>query len=260
MTTKRTTKMMMAAILAMVFVFGSQAVEIIESDCLAEAEGIATLAVVGAPQGVVEDALSIDEYLNGCLDECFEQFLMTAENVVEEEPAKVIRVAVVDFSSAAGESFTSCNITMKSMDKAGPQFSEAVASRISDWSEYEIVDRDVVTRAITKYKLSKKGLHSEASLKKLAELLDVQLVLIGQTEGTAWSGKGHAGGSLFASIQMLSAVNADVLWSIDGSITDAQSSRQLVPSLADDMTGRLYAEIQAVESVQSMLALRTVER
>ena len=242
MTTKRTIQMMLMAVLAVFFGLSSQAIEVVDTS-----------------QDLADEIPSIEECLYGYLDEYFESFLMASETE-EAESIETIRVAVVDFASATGESFTSCDITVKPMDKAGPLFSEAVASRISDWSEYEIVDRDDVARVIKKHKLSKKGLSSDASLRKLSELLDVQLVLVGQTEGTAWSGKGHAGGSLYASIQMLSAVNADVLWSIDGSVTDVKSTRQLIPSLADDMTGRLYAEIQAVESVQSMLALHSVER
>ncbi|MBL7115198.1 MAG: hypothetical protein ISS35_05475 [Kiritimatiellae bacterium] len=242
MTTKRTIQMMLMAVLAVFFGLSSQAIEVVDTS-----------------QDLADEIPSIEECLYGYLDEYFESFLMASETE-EAESIETIRVAVVDFASATGESFTSCDITVKPMDKAGPLFSEAVASRISDWSEYEIVDRDDVARVIKKHKLSKKGLASDDSLRKLSELLDVQLVLVGQTEGTAWSGKGHAGGSLYASIQMLSAVNADVLWSIDGSVTDVKSTRQLIPSLADDMTGRLYAEIQAVESVQSMLALHSVER
>jgi hypothetical protein len=167
-----------------------------------------------------------------------------------------VKVAVVDFSSARGGAFTSCNVTMTPLKDAGRDISSELSQRLATWSSYQILDRDEVQKAVQKCKLYKRGFFDRKALEKLAELTGADAVIVGQTEGNAWSGKGHAGASLYASAQMLSTYTGEVVWSIDGSVTDTQTSKNIVSELAGDMTERLYVKLQELEATRPLVAYR----
>lgn len=166
------------------------------------------------------------------------------DDAAESATADAIRVAVVDFSSADGKAFTSCNVTLTPMHKAGGELSRYIAERLNAWPEYSVLDPAIVNRAIAKHKLARKGLNKPETLTRLADVTGVDAVVVGQTEGSSWKGKGHAGASLYASMQLVSTQTADVIWSIDGNLTDTRSRKNVVPDLACDLTERLYAQLQ----------------
>jgi hypothetical protein len=158
-----------------------------------------------------------------------------------------VKVAVVQFSSAEGKPFTSCAVTVAPLKEAGDQLSRAVAMKLTAWPEYVVLDEDVVRKAVAKHHLAKQGLDTLEVVRKLAKLTGADAVVIGETDGTAWSGNGHEGGSLYASFRMLSTANAKVLWAVDGQVQDTRSTRDLVANLAADTTTRLFAWLQATQ-------------
>jgi hypothetical protein len=180
------------------------------------------------------------------------------QDVVSSTPDHVthppVKVAVLAFSSSEGESFTSCEVTVAPLKEAGEKFSQAVADKLGEWPEYLVIDQDIVNKAVKKHRLAKQGLDTPELARRLAQLTGADAVVIGETDGTAWSGRGHSGGSLYASFRMLSTVDAKVLWAIDGQVQDTQSSRDLVANLTADTMTRLFARLQAAQG-GSLLAM-----
>ena len=177
--------------------------------------------------------------------------------LTREAPRKV---AVIDFSSADGKSFTSCQVTMTPLSDAGKKLSREIADRLKGWAEYEIVTADRVAKAIRRHRVSVDDLHEASTLKELAEALSVDAVVVGRTDGSRWSGKGHRGASLYASIEMRSTSGGEVLWSVDGYVQNTRDDRGIVPELAEDMMENLYAKLHGMDdSSRPLLALKEKE-
>jgi len=174
------------------------------------------------------------------------------ENQVSED---AIRVAVVDFSSASGSPFTSCAVTVTPLYDSGEKLSYEIASRLGQRPEYDIIEPDLVRQAILTSRLHRRGLDKPATLKKLATLIGADAVVLGHTEGSKWSGKGHKGASLFASIRMVSADRDETLWTIDGCVSNTKSDQNIVPDLADDMIHDLIVKTEE-QRVAKLLALK----
>lgn len=179
------------------------------------------------------------------------QVAATAPEQVSHPPAKV---AVVQFSSAGGEAFTSCSIKVEPLKDSGSRLSREVAEKLATWPEYTIIDPDTVRKAVDKHHLTRKGLEDPEVVRKLAALTGADAVVVGETDGTTWNGNGRRGGSLYASFRMLSTADARVLWTVDGQAQDMESSSDLIAALAADMTSRLFAQLQAAQG-RSLLAM-----
>jgi hypothetical protein len=102
--------------------------------------------------------------------------------------------------------------------------------------------------------LTRKGLENPDVLRKLAELTGADAVVVGEADGTTWSGNGRQGGSLYASFRMIATADAKVLWTVDGQVQDTESTGDLVAALAADTTSRLFAQLQASQG-NSLLAM-----
>lgn len=175
--------------------------------------------------------------------------------VDNQHASDAIRVAVVDFSSAAGSPFTSCSVTVTPLHDSGKKLSCEIATRLRQRPEYEIIEASVVKEAIQSNKLHKKGLDKPSTLRKLAFLVGADAVVLGHTEGSRWSGKGHKGASLFASIRMVATGKEETLWTVDGCVSNTKSERNIVPELADDMMQQLIVKTEE-QRVAKLLALR----
>jgi hypothetical protein len=179
-------------------------------------------------------------------------------HVVASAPEQVtrppVKIAVVRFSSAEGDMFTSCSITVAPLKDAGEQLSREIAGKLATWPEYTILDPESVWKAVEKHHLTRKGLENPDVLRKLAELTGADAVVVGEADGTTWSGNGRQGGSLYASFRMIATADAKVLWTVDGQVQDTESTGDLVAALAADTTSRLFAQLQASQG-NSLLAM-----
>ncbi len=198
-----------------------------------------------------------------CLSVLAVSLMMAAASLAAEVEAGSdvrLRIAVVDFSAAFGRPFSSCDVKVTPLSDAGNQLSGAISERLGTWPEYAVIDREEVRKAVARYKLSKHGFSKPSSLLKLAEVLGADAVVLGQTEGSAWTGKGHEGGSLYASLQMVSTADQRVLWSIDGNTTSLTSSKDVVLDLAESLTKDLFAKLVEGGGVRPLLAMHRPER
>ena len=175
------------------------------------------------------------------------------------EADRTLRVAVVAFEAAEGNEFTSCGVTIMPMKDSGRVFSEAIANRLALWPDYEVLDYDAVQAVVTTRNLAKRGLHQAAMLEELAQLTGADAVLMGVTDGTVWHARGgSSGSSLYASMRMVSAADAEVMWTIDGTVTEnAMAARQVCPQLAQSMLTELHARLERGTGEKKLLAAAT---
>jgi nucleotide-binding universal stress UspA family protein len=181
-------------------------------------------------------------------------FLTLAVGGVSADEPKALRVAVLTFTSAEGKAFTSCDVTVTPLRNAGQELSREIGRRLALDKGVEVVEDSVLKRHVAEHRLAKRGVLDEEAILRLAELVDADIVVIGQTDGTRWGGHGHAGASLFAALQLLSRVDRKVTWSNDDFVQNTGSADEVVPMLAEKMMPALLAQVS--RSVDSgLLAL-----
>lgn len=195
-------------------------------------------AVAGAVALVACMGVTADEVVAGAEA----RVIASAPEHISQPPVKV---AVVRFASEEVKPFTSCSVTVASLKDAGAQLSRQVADKLAGWPEYTILDSEAVWKVVEKHHLTRAGLDNPEVARKLARLTGADAVVIGEADGTVWSGNGHQGGNLYASFRMLSTADAKVLWAVDGQVQDTESVGDLVADLVSDTTARLFAQLQA---------------
>jgi hypothetical protein len=140
------------------------------------------------------------------------------------------------------------------MNESGSKLSEEIAEKLSDWPQYRIIPPGTSREVIQKSRRFRRNLHSPATLRKIGERLGVDAVLVGQTEGATWHSRRLSGACLYASMQLVSTQSAEVLWSVDGSISTTDARPNVFPALADDMLQRLQAQIADAPDDSHLLA------
>ena len=106
-----------------------------------------------------------------------------------------------------------------------------------------MVDRKAVVGSLAGHRALSARIAKPEALREVGKLVGADAVVVGQTDGSAWSGNGHRGASLYASVQMVRVADGSVIWSIDGLVTDPQSQDQVVGALADDLASRLFTQL-----------------
>ena len=156
---------------------------------------------------------------------------------------ETIAVAVVDFTSSDREAFKACSVTYRPMNESGSRLSNVVADKLNNWPQYRVISCDASRDLIRHSRRMRRSLHRPATLRKIGERLGVDAVLVGQTDGARWRSRKISGTCLYASMQLVSTESAEVLWSVDGSVSSTGPHPDVFPTLADEMLQRLQAQL-----------------